>query len=186
MEKAPKLVRICPARSATESRILGMILTDAGIPAYVNGTLCQDEFAMSQMVIRPAADILVPEEFAERALAVLEANRAENAGAVEPAADTGPQRKSMLAAIGVTGLFGPLGLIYVMGFDAALKLWIVMIVAVVAVGVVAPEHLDDIALEWLLVLLYYLVSVPLAVCLARRHNRRLDEDEARTDMGRPA
>lgn len=39
-----------------------MILRDAGIPAFANGTLCQDEFAISQLAVSTAVDISVPED----------------------------------------------------------------------------------------------------------------------------
>ncbi|HET6202506.1 MAG TPA: DUF2007 domain-containing protein [Planctomycetota bacterium] len=76
MVEHPDIVTLVRAPSPSAATVLLSILLAEGIPAYIAGTLLQDEFALSQRLMGlNAVEIQVPRNRLEEARKVLEAAR---------------------------------------------------------------------------------------------------------------
>ena len=72
------------AHTPMEATVITAVLRAAGIPAYVNGTLLQDEFAVIQRLLNlGAVEVQVPRDRLEEARAILEAAREAGTGSLD-------------------------------------------------------------------------------------------------------
>jgi hypothetical protein len=71
-----ELVIVATARSPQVAQVIASLLREAKVPAYVAGTLLQDEWAASQKLLGTlSSDIQVRKQDVERAKKVLDAAR---------------------------------------------------------------------------------------------------------------
>ena len=76
MNQEQDVVTLVQARTGTEARVILALLEEAGIPAYIPGSMLTDEFAMSQkMLSGGAVEVQVPSSARERAQAILDQAR---------------------------------------------------------------------------------------------------------------
>ncbi|MCA8955773.1 MAG: hypothetical protein KDC87_06855 [Planctomycetes bacterium] len=87
-----EFVRIDVARTPFEAQVVAGVLRSAGIPVLINGSLCQDDFAISQALLnRVGTDVRVPPDRVEDALAAIAQARSEAAEPRElPESDATP------------------------------------------------------------------------------------------------
>jgi hypothetical protein len=76
MSAEKDIVVVATARTPMEAQLIVSILESEGIPAYVGGSLLQDEFAMSQAMLGlSATTIEVPRQRLDEAKRALDAAR---------------------------------------------------------------------------------------------------------------
>jgi len=76
VSKDPEIAVLERAPTPAAASVIVAVLQAEGIPAYVNGTLLQDEFALSQRLMGlNAVEIQVPRSRLEEARQVLQAAR---------------------------------------------------------------------------------------------------------------